>query len=94
MRLWLLAGAFLAVGLGGNWLLAESASDARARHAVENLGYTKVRVVKKGMAWGALGGCSDKDVAKFDVIGRDPSGIYRHVTVCAGVPFGGYTVRA
>jgi hypothetical protein len=81
------------VAIFANMGCARMASEERAIQAAENIGLRKVVVLDKGMAWGTLGGCSADDVAKFKLRGIDHYGEHRTIEVCAGVPFGGYTVR-
>lgn len=77
-------GAMLLANIG----CASLASSERAIHAAEDVGVRNARVVSKGPAFGVFRGCSEHDVAVFKVRGTN-----RTVKVCAGVPFGGYTVR-
>ena len=80
-------------GFGG-WLAVLAAFfEGRAVQAVENLGYSNVRVTDRGYAWGVLGGCHEADLTKLTVTGTAPDGTVRTVEVCASL-IGGYTVRS
>lgn len=83
---------FVVIVIGGNFLVAQIPSEARARHAAENVGVENAHVVSRSPAFASLGGCKSDDVAKFTVAGTR-NGRPVTVQVCAPI-IGGYTIRS
>jgi hypothetical protein len=65
----------------------------RAVQAVEDLGFSDVRVVDRSNVFPQFDGCGEKEAAAFSVQGKNPSGKTVQVTVCCGLMFKGCTVR-
>ena len=84
--------ALLAAVILLSWGCAQVPSSDRAERAVENLGLHNVKVVDRSYSWGELGGCHEKNITKFTVVGYTADGVKRTIYVCAPI-IGGYTVR-
>lgn len=65
----------------------------RAVGAVEDLGFTDVRVVDRSNVFPQLYGCDKREVVAFKVEGKNPRGNTVNVTVCCGMVLKGCTVR-
>jgi hypothetical protein len=56
-------------------------------------GFSEVNVLQHHYLFVALQGCSNSDAAKFDMIGKNPSGKAVHFSVCQGFLFKDSTIR-
>lgn len=65
----------------------------QAVRAVNNMGFTEVRVESKHVFFLSFRGCSKNDKAGFTVVGRNPKGDIVRLLVCIGWPFKGATIR-
>jgi hypothetical protein len=70
-----------------------AASPEPAKEALEVQGFSEIEIVDHDWLFVGVRGCGGYDSAKFEAKAVNPLGKKVDVTVCAGWPFGGYTVR-
>ena len=87
MKKMFLVLAFLLVGCG--YLVDEQS----AIRAMEDQGFTNVKIVEESRVFPILGGCSDSDTAAFGMNAINSQGKLIGATVCVGWPFKGSTIR-
>ena len=76
---------------GGRGSCADS---KQAIRAMENIGFSEVKVIDKSVWFVGFRGCSSHDGAMFTARGINPAGKEVEVSVCVGWPFKGATVRS
>jgi hypothetical protein len=86
---WAIAAmASLSIGCG-----EVATSEEKAKAAAETMGWEDVRVTARHGIAPSLYGCSDKDVAAYEISGTNPAGKSASATMCCGWPFKGCTMR-
>ena len=76
---------------GGRGACVES---EQAIRAMENMGFSDVKVIDKSIWFVGFRGCSSHDGAMFMARGINPADKEVEVSVCVGWPFKGATVRS
>lgn len=69
-------------------------SDSDVTKAVEKQGYTDVKIKSKHIFTVEMRGCSGSDDAAYKITATNSQGKRVGLTVCAGWPFKGVTVRS
>ena len=76
------------------WFPGSYVSDEKIVTAVENQGFSDVKILDKDVTFVSWRGCSKGDDAAFQVEATNSLGKRVPLTACAGWPFKGVTIRS
>ncbi|MEK7584654.1 MAG: hypothetical protein AAB490_05390 [Patescibacteria group bacterium] len=82
------------LGVGAFWFPGAYVSDEKIIAAVENQGFSDVRILDKDITFISWRGCGKDDDAAFQVEATNALGKRVPLTACAGWPFKGVTIRS